>query len=256
MPWAVKVVARVRRPGQSAAQLLTRLGQAEGELSAGVVAAVLPLEPGATVAWSMRVAAQPNAPEGNNVYETYPKLRKRQPSGAAGEAYCKEQGLLHGHESKTPSFTDTVELDLATVEPSLAGPKRPQDRIPLSTARRSFRSSLMEMIKDKTSGLNADDIARWVNEKPSETNIPSGPQVPSFLSDVLPVLDVKKNGSLFTIGHGSVVITAITSCTNTSNPSVMVAAGLLAKKAVERGLRAKPWVKTSLAPGSKVVTDY
>jgi len=172
------------------------------------------------------------------------------------EAYCKEQGLFHGHESKTPSFTDTVELDLATVEPSLAGPKRPQDRIPLSTARRSFRSSLMEMIKDKTSGLNADDIARWVNEKPSETNIPSGPQVPSFLSDVLPVVDVKKNGSGFKIGHGSVVITAITSCTNTSNPSVMVAAGLLAKKAVERGLRAKPWVKTSLAPGSKVVTDY
>jgi len=74
VPWPVKVVARIRRPGQSAAQLLTRLGQAEGELSAGVVAAVLPLEPGATVAWSMRVAAQPNAPEGNNVYETYPKL--------------------------------------------------------------------------------------------------------------------------------------------------------------------------------------
>ena len=172
------------------------------------------------------------------------------------EAYCKEQGLFHGSESKSPSFTDIVELDLATVEPSLAGPKRPQDRISLSSARQSFRSSLMDMIKDKASNVNADDVARWIKEKPSDADLSTGPQVPSFLSNVLPVVNVQKNGSEFKIGHGSVVITAITSCTNTSNPSVMVAAGLLAKKAVERGLRTKPWVKTSLAPGSKVVTDY
>jgi len=175
---------------------------------------------------------------------------------ALAEAYCKEQDLFHGPNSKIPSFTDTVELDLSTVEPSLAGPKRPQDRVSLSAVQRSFRSSLMEMIKDKTAGIKEEDITRWIDEKPSATEIPIVPQVPPFLSKVLPAVDVKKNGSGFKIGHGSVVITAITSCTNTSNPSVMVAAGLLARKAVERGLRTKPWVKTSLAPGSKVVTDY
>ena len=175
---------------------------------------------------------------------------------ALAEAYCKEQDLFHGPNSKIPSFTDTVELDLSTVEPSLAGPKRPQDRVSLSAVQRSFRSSLMEMIKDKTAGIKEEDITRWIDEKPSATEIPIVPQVPPFLSKVLPAVDVKKNGSGFKIGHGSVVITAITSCTNTSNPSVMVAAGLLARNAVERGLRTKPWVKTSLAPGSKVVTDY
>ena len=175
---------------------------------------------------------------------------------ALAEAYCKEQDLFHGPNSKIPSFTDTVELDLSTVEPSLAGPKRPQDRVSLSAVQRSFRSSLMEMIKDKTAGVKEEDITRWIDEKPSATEIPIVPQVPPFLSKVLPAVDVKKNGSGFKIGHGSVVITAITSCTNTSNPSVMVAAGLLARNAVERGLRTKPWVKTSLAPGSKVVTDY
>ena len=172
------------------------------------------------------------------------------------EAYCREQGLFHAPESRIPSFTDIAELDLATVEPSLAGPKRPQDRVSLSTARQSFRSSLMEMIKDKATNLNADEVARWINEKPSEKDLWAGPQVPLFLSNILPVVNIRKNGSEFKIGHGSVVIAAITSCTNTSNPSVMVAAGLLAKKAVEQGLRTKPWVKTSLAPGSKVVTDY
>lgn len=172
------------------------------------------------------------------------------------EAYCKEQGIFHGPDSVEPVFSDIVELDLAEVEPSLAGPKRPQDRVPLSAARRMFRSSLAEMVKDKTAAVNADDLSRWVNEKPSKEIMTGEPQVPAFLSKVFPVVDVKKNGSGFKIGHGSVVISAITSCTNTSNPSVMIAAGLLARKAVERGLTTKPWVKTSLAPGSKVVTDY
>ncbi|HEX9614446.1 MAG TPA: aconitate hydratase AcnA, partial [Bacteroidota bacterium] len=140
------------------------------------------------------------------------------------ETYCKDQGLFHGSDSREPSFSDVLELDLSSVEPSLAGPKRPQDRVPLSGAKESFRASLAEMLKGKA---------------------PDHPKV-----------QIKKNGSEFTIGHGSVVISAITSCTNTSNPSVMVAAGLLARKAVERGLKTKPWVKTSLAPGSKVVTDY
>ncbi len=172
------------------------------------------------------------------------------------EAYCKEQGLFHSEQSSEPRFTDTVQLDLASVEPSLAGPKRPQDRVPLSSARRSFRASLSEMIKEKTAGLNADEVSRWINEQPLDRVSTGEPQVPPFLANVLPVVDVKKNGSQFKLGHGSIVITAITSCTNTSNPSVMIAAGLLARRAVERGLKAKPWVKTSLAPGSKVVTDY
>ncbi len=139
------------------------------------------------------------------------------------EAYCKEQGMFRTDSSPDPLYTDTLELDLATVEPSLAGPKRPQDRVPLAKAKESFKEVLPSLIK-------SGDASRTVA--------------------------VKSNGDQFSLGHGSVVISAITSCTNTSNPSVMIGAGLLAKKAVERGLKRKPWVKTSLAPGSKVVTDY
>jgi len=139
------------------------------------------------------------------------------------EAYCKEQGLFRTDSSADPVFTDTLELDLATVEPSLAGPRRPQDRVPLAKEKSDFQAALPSLIKsgaaDKT-------------------------------------VSVKLNGDSATLGHGAVVISAITSCTNTSNPSVMMAAGLLAKKAAEKGLKSKPWVKTSLAPGSKVVTDY
>jgi aconitate hydratase len=135
------------------------------------------------------------------------------------EAYCKEQGLFRTDSTADPVFSDVIELDLGTVVPSLAGPKRPQDRLNLADVKKNFQ--------DTIAGL------------------------PSKRSEVL--LD---NGTRATIGHGVVAIAAITSCTNTSNPSVLMAAGLLAKKAVERGLDSKPWVKTSLAPGSKVVNDY
>jgi aconitate hydratase len=142
------------------------------------------------------------------------------------EAYTKEQGLFRTDEAPEPRFSDVVELDLAAVEPSLAGPKRPQDRVPLQDAKRTFESSLAEML---------------------------GPGAATEAGKSVPVVDGRVTARL---GHGAVVIAAITSCTNTSNPSVLVAAGLLAKKAVERGLAVKPWVKTSLAPGSRVVTDY
>lgn len=171
------------------------------------------------------------------------------------EAYCNEQGLFHGQGADEPEFSDTLELDLATVEPSLAGPKRPQDRVPLSGSKKSFRTNLLEMVKPKTTAVDQKELARWIDESPA-AHPTDELTVPLFLSDVFPCVTVQKNGSKFKIGHGSVVISAITSCTNTSNPSVMIAAGLLAKKAVERGLKTRPWVKTSLAPGSKVVTDY
>jgi len=134
------------------------------------------------------------------------------------EAYTKEQGLFRTDATPDPVFSDTLELDLAQIEPTLAGPKRPQDRVPLRQAKTAFRKA-MEGVPDKS-------------------------------------VPVQNNGDRFELSNGSVVIAAITSCTNTSNPSLMLGAGLLAKKAVERGLSSKPWVKTSLAPGSKVVTDY
>jgi aconitate hydratase len=139
------------------------------------------------------------------------------------ESYCKEQGLFRTDASRDPIFTDALELDLSTVEPSLAGPRRPQDRVPLKQAKPLFQQALPSLLK-------SGDANRTVS--------------------------VQLNGGRFQLGHGTVVISAITSCTNTSNPSVMVGAGLLAKKAAQRGLKTKPWVKTSLAPGSKVVTQY
>jgi len=138
------------------------------------------------------------------------------------EKYAKAQGLFRTAKSADPVFTDTLELDLGTVEPSLAGPRRPQDRVALSNVAHEFATALIDTFKK-------DDDA---NKR------------------------VRVEGTDYTIGHGDVVIAAITSCTNTSNPSVMIGAGLLAKKAVERGLKVRPWVKTSLAPGSQVVTDY
>jgi aconitate hydratase A / 2-methylisocitrate dehydratase len=139
------------------------------------------------------------------------------------ETYAKEQGMFRTDASPDPTFTDTLELDLATVVPSLAGPRRPQDRIPLTSSKNAFAEALPSLMK---SGDPTKKVA------------------------------VQMNGDKFQLGHGSVVISAITSCTNTSNPSVLIGAGLLAKKAVEKGLTRKPWVKTSLAPGSKVVTAY
>ncbi len=152
----------------------------------------------------------------------YLRLTGRDPARIAlVERYAKEQGLWRSPDSPDPVFTDILELDLRTVEPSLAGPKRPQDRVSLKAARKSFEDAL-----------------------------------PNLLAGADPEAEVPVEGTDYRLRHGDVVIAAITSCTNTSNPGVLVAAGLIAKKAHEKGLCRKPWVKTSFAPGSKVVTDY
>jgi aconitate hydratase len=161
------------------------------------------------------------------------------------EAYAKEQGLWHdaAHE---PAYSEYLELDLASVVPSIAGPKRPQDRIALSASKRQWESDIRNYV--------ADD---GVDEAGAESFPASdSPAVAPNGRPTKPTKVVLDDGTETEVDHGSVVIAAITSCTNTSNPSVMVGAALLAKKAVERGLSRKPWVKTSLAPGSKVVTDY
>ncbi len=165
------------------------------------------------------------------------------------EAYTKEQGLFHSPNAAEPQYSDTLELNLATVEPSMAGPRRPQDRVGLREVPRKFAEALPSLIKPVTpSAVSAVPVGRWEGEGGQAGAAPPPPR-PSHAT--LRIDDVDH-----VLRHGSVVIAAITSCTNTSNPSVMVAAGLMAKKAVDRGLRSKPWVKTSLAPGSKVVTDY
>jgi aconitate hydratase len=172
------------------------------------------------------------------------------------EAYYREQGMFHTAGSPEPAFSDTVELDLSTVEPSIAGPKRPQDRVSLSKAKPSFRSSVVEMLESKGVTVNQDSLIQWLGEGGSNSvKSPQGVHGNGH-ADIMKRIPVRMNGTEFELVHGSVVIAAITSCTNTSNPSVMVAAGILAKKAVALGLKSKPWVKTSLAPGSKVVTDY
>jgi aconitate hydratase len=162
-------------------------------------------------------------------------------------AYMKEQGLFRTDATPDAQYSDTLELELGTVEPSLAGPRRPQDRIALSGVKRSFFTSLEEM-RPATPAPAAPDpaIKRWQND--------GGDQVAT--AGALRSMACSVDGDQFDLTDGAVVIAAITSCTNTSNPSVMVGAGLVAKKAAERGLTRQPWVKTSLAPGSKVVTDY
>ena len=180
------------------------------------------------------------------------------------EAYAKEQGLWHDPEHE-PTYSQTLELDLSTVEPSIAGPKRPQDRIPLSRARHAVRALLAgRSVASPPAGLDeasaesfpaSDPIAvgrQRAGDEPVDHDHWGDPA--DWPSD--PVTVVLEDGTETTVDHGHVVIAAITSCTNTSNPSVMIGAGLLAKNAVERGLSPKPWVKTSLAPGSRVVTDY
>jgi aconitate hydratase len=157
------------------------------------------------------------------------------------EAYMKEQGLWHDGGAPEAAYSDVLGLDLATVEPSLAGPKRPQDRISLRAVASSFRGQLEGLmgVAARSSSLPVAGGGAAVAAAPASAGVRTS-----------------LGGVDFELEHGAVVIAAITSCTNTSNPSVMVAAGLLAKKAVERGLRTRPWVKTSLAPGSKVVTRY
>src|SRR5215216_2585063 len=190
------------------------------------------------------------------------------------EAYAKEQGLWHDPQAE-PRYSETVELDLGTVVPSLAGPRRPQDRVALTDARRGFRAALTDMApepepqrEDGPDEASAESFpasdppaamagtmahenhdpppAGWFEPDPAGVSGRPGNRVPVTLED----------GTSFDLDHGHVVIAAITSCTNTSNPSVMLAAGLLARNAVDRGLTSKAWVKTSLAPGSKVVMDY
>jgi aconitate hydratase len=174
------------------------------------------------------------------------------------EAYYREQGMFHGPGAPEAEYSDTLELDLATVEPSLAGPKRPQDRVSLSQAKAEWARALKVMLEARPKPAAKPVAAGATTDVNSEIRLEGeggGGTAVGAEATTPPVVEhhVSTNGRLT---HGSVVIAAITSCTNTSNPSVMVAAGLLAKKAVERGLTVKPWVKCSLAPGSKVVTDY
>ncbi|MGA2488888.1 MAG: aconitate hydratase AcnA [Anaerolineales bacterium] len=146
------------------------------------------------------------------------------------EAYCRVQGLFRTAETPDPEYTETLKFDLGSVVPSLAGPKRPQDRVALGNMKSVFQKALTAPVKERGYALTPEAVERKAK--------------------------VGTNGGSYEIGHGAVVIAAITSCTNTSNPSVMVAAGLLARKAAEKGLKVKPYVKTSLAPGSRVVTEY
>jgi aconitate hydratase len=198
------------------------------------------------------------------------------------ETYAKEQGLWHDPDTE-PRYSETVELDLGTVVPSLAGPRRPQDRVALSDARRGFRSALADMVPDEGARPAAPADAKVYADGPDEASAESFPAsdppaangggthenhdpAPAGWFEPDPTgasgrpsrrVPVQlEDGPRFDLDHGHVVIAAITSCTNTSNPSVMLAAGLLARNAVDRGLTSKPWVKTSLAPGSKVVMDY
>src|SRR3954467_8255068 len=172
------------------------------------------------------------------------------------ERYTKEQGLFRSDSAPVPTFTKVVRLDLSTVEPSLAGPKRPQDRIALSNMKPAWRQALTA-VYGKQPPINGSPEGRWEGEGghkiESKAAAHPTPAAPDLGFSGVPI---KWNDKIFDIKHGDVVIAAITSCTNTSNPSVMVAAGLLAKKAVEKGLTVPPHVKTSLAPGSRVVTDY
>jgi aconitate hydratase len=180
------------------------------------------------------------------------------------EAYAKEQGMWHDEDSEAPTYSDTIELDLADVVPSIAGPRRPQDRVSLTESKAAFRMALDGMLPDDDE--EDDSIAgSFPASDPVSTHVrngqghgPSGgtggAQVAERTVSTTPV--TLADGTETQLDHGHVVIAAITSCTNTSNPSVMLGAGILARNAVQKGLQVKPWVKTSLAPGSKVVTEY
>src|SRR5690554_5784318 len=207
----------------------------------------------------------------------YLQLTGRSPEQIAlVEAYAKAQGLWHD-PAAAPRYTETLELDLSTVVPSIAGPKRPQDRIPLAESRTAFRNSLAALISEAHKPLKGYDKAVESTfpasdppsaEQPARLSPAPGELVEEAPDDALEgraaaaseqrpaITFTLEDGTRCTIDHDAVVIAAITSCTNTSNPEVMMAAALLAKNAVEQGLQRKPWVKTSLAPGSRVVTDY
>jgi aconitate hydratase len=180
------------------------------------------------------------------------------------EAYAKEQGLWHDEDSEKPIFSEELELDLSTVVPSIAGPKRPQDRVSLTESKNAFRAALEDIVPEDDE--EDDAIAgTFPASDPISTHLPNGDgHEPRGGSGAMEVIDRKQtrvpvtlaNGTDTELDHGHVVIAAITSCTNTSNPSVMLGAGILARNAVQKGLKVNPWVKTSLAPGSKVVSEY
>jgi aconitate hydratase len=198
------------------------------------------------------------------------------------EAYYKAQGLFHTADSPEAEYTQTLSLDLSTVEPSVAGPKRPQDRVLLSETGASFKKQLPNLLGPTAKPLGERTAAVWATSGPAATAVLDRELAPELPAEPTPAEARASNEGMDSgfeptpehhayastvkgrfgvnpdtyLDHGSVVIAAITSCTNTSNPSVMIAAGLLAKKAVEKGLTVPPWVKTSLAPGSRVVTDY
>ncbi len=173
------------------------------------------------------------------------------------ESYARAQGLFRTDTTPDPEFTATLHLDLASVKPSMAGPKRPQDLVPLDSLKRNFYVNLPSLMSPKTSPARREvaeaAYSRWIGE--GGGNVMLG-RPETAVEDLPPQVSCEHGGQVFKLQDGSVVIAAITSCTNTSNPSVMIGAGLLAKKAVEKGLSTRPWVKTSLAPGSRVVTDY
>jgi len=166
------------------------------------------------------------------------------------EAYAKEQGLFRTTDSPDPIYTQTVELDLSTIEPSLAGPKRPQDRVSLGQSKLKFQQALEVMLSERKSKATPES-------KPGETSKPTDTK-PHPAATAVAVAEASSAVApgMEGLDHGAIVVAAITSCTNTSNPSVMIGAGLLARNAVQRGLKVKPWVKPSLAPGSMVVTEY
>jgi aconitate hydratase len=184
------------------------------------------------------------------------------------EAYAAEQGLWHDESSDQPTFSDEVELDLGSIVPSIAGPKRPQDRVALSDARDSFREVLAGYVQryDARDEASAESFPSSDPPANGNDNARADDGGPSYVEEVAPATVAVRpsdaatctlaDGTEVVLDHGHVVIAAITSCTNTSNPSVMIGAGILARNALARGLRSKPWVKTSLAPGSKVVTEY
>ncbi|HWC30960.1 MAG TPA: aconitate hydratase AcnA, partial [Dehalococcoidia bacterium] len=170
------------------------------------------------------------------------------------EAYCRAQGLFREDSMPEPLFSDTLELNMEDVVPSIAGPRRPQDRITLTNSKQTWRRDLGTLLGSGTHP-DRERYENWLNEGGSAAQPVGAAASGDPERDPFKTVTVD-NAHTFNLGHGAVVIAAITSCTNTSNPAVLMAAGLLARNAIQRGINSKPWVKTSLAPGSKVVTDY